>query len=229
MSSSDSSSSDSELPYNSNNFDSSSDDSDQEGVEFNRIEVEKETASFSLKKRKRNEILDHSDQDDTPKRKKKRPNKKKQDEDAIISGMTEEEKAKAKSLERGEGLSLANIKDKKLKGNLQRERRRTKLAVKDVVKAQVLLTEEVGYLEPEGMEETHLFSQRDLLEHVDLQTASKMFDLVLDELGPYKIDYSFNGKHLLLCGRRGHVAMLDWTTKQLVTELFLNETCKDVK
>jgi len=139
------------------------------------------------------------------------------------------EKEMAKKYQRGERVNYKKIKDRKIRGNLEKTEKLAEEAVKDAVKAQILLTEEAGYLEPEGMEETHLFTQKDLLPHVDIQTANKMFDLVLDELGPYKIDYSQSGRHLMLCGRRGHVAMLDWNTKELITELFLNETCKDVK
>jgi len=154
--------------------------------------------------------------------------KRRRSEDSYDKLTTEEEEQAAK-FQRGEKVNYRRIKDKKLRGKLRKTEYIAKKAVTEAVKAQVLLTEEAGYLEPEGMEETHNFSQQDLVPHVDLQTASKMFDLSLDQLGPYKVDYSPNGKYLLLCGRRGHVAMIDWVTKQLKTELYLNETCRDVK
>lgn len=36
-----------------------------------------------------------------------------------------------------------------------------------------------------------------------------MFDLKLPDLGPYAIDFTRNGRFLVLGGRRGHLAMLD--------------------
>jgi hypothetical protein len=35
-------------------------------------------------------------------------------------------------------------------------------------------------------------------------------------------------RFLMLAGQKGHVAMLDWQTKRLITELHLNETIHDV-
>lgn len=55
-----------------------------------------------------------------------------------------------------------------------------------------------------------------------------MFDLSLD-LGPYSIDYSRNGNHLLLGGRKGHIALMDWNSFKLESEIFVNETVRDVK
>lgn len=46
-------------------------------------------------------------------------------------------------------------------------------------------------------------------EAVDLNTAKEIFDLNLPDLGPYAIDYTRNGRFLLLGGRRGHLALLD--------------------
>lgn len=44
---------------------------------------------------------------------------------------------------------------------------------------------------------------------VDKNTAREMFDLSLPDLGPYAIDYTRNGRFLLLGGRKGHLALLD--------------------
>ena len=43
----------------------------------------------------------------------------------------------------------------------------------------------------------------------------QVFDIKLDELGPYTIDYTRNGRHVLLGGRKGHVASFDWKTGAL--------------
>ena len=36
-----------------------------------------------------------------------------------------------------------------------------------------------------------------------------MYELSLPELGPYAIDYTKNGRFVLLGGRKGHLAMMD--------------------
>ena len=42
-----------------------------------------------------------------------------------------------------------------------------------------------------------------------MNTAREMFDLSLPDLGPYAIDYTKNGRFLLLGGRKGHLALMD--------------------
>lgn len=94
----------------------------------------------------------------------------------------------------------------------------------------LLLQEEAGFLEPEGeMERTRKFTQKDVGAAVDAATANKQFDLKLVELGPYTVNYSRNGRRMLLGGRKGHVASIDWRLGLLDCELFLNETVHAVQ
>lgn len=79
------------------------------------------------------------------------------------------------------------------------------------------------------MEKTFKFKQDDIAQAVDAQTSAKKFDLKLEEFGPYTIDYSRNGRGLLICGKKGHVASMDWRTGALDCELNLNETCHAIK
>lgn len=79
------------------------------------------------------------------------------------------------------------------------------------------------------MELQNRFSQEKLRPHVDARTSAKMFTLELAQYGPYKLDYTREGKHLLLGGRKGHLAVLDWQTHKLLTELNVDETVRDVK
>ena len=74
------------------------------------------------------------------------------------------------------------------------EKRFNEVAIKTAEAEKLLLPEEAGYLLAEGMEKTYKFSQKELSENVDLQTQNKMFDLRLDDFGPYSLDYTRNGR-----------------------------------
>lgn len=57
--------------------------------------------------------------------------------------------------------------------------------------------------------------------------VTQIFDLNLD-LGPYNFAYSRNGRHLMLGGRKGHLALMDWEKAKLDMEIQLRETIRDV-
>ncbi|KAK9429855.1 WD40-repeat-containing domain protein [Lipomyces doorenjongii] len=121
------------------------------------------------------------------------------------------------------------IKDRKLRANIKRTDQKYKDAIRAAKSTELLLQEDAGFLEAEGMEKTYKFTQDELLKHVDVTTAHKGFELKLEHFGPYEIDYMRNGRKLLLGGRKGHVAAFDFREGTLDTELHLNETIRDVK
>jgi U3 small nucleolar RNA-associated protein 7 len=96
--------------------------------------------------------------------------------------------------------------------------------------SKILLTQDAGYLEPETeLEKTYQIQQRDLVDtHLDLTNQAKVFDLDLPSLGPYRLDYSRNGRHILIGGTKGHVAAFDWKKGQLACELHLQDSIRDV-
>ncbi|MCO5612564.1 hypothetical protein L7F22_066832 [Adiantum nelumboides] len=47
-------------------------------------------------------------------------------------------------------------------------------------------------------------------------------------MGPYRSAYTRNGRHLVLGGRKGHLAAFDWQTGKLMCEVNVNETVRDV-
>lgn len=104
--------------------------------------------------------------------------------------------------------------------------RRARAAAKS---SELLLQEEAGYLEAEGMEKTYKFNQEELKQSVDITTASKAFDLKLPDFGPYELDYTTNGRKILLGGRKGHIASFDFREGVLDVEFNVNETVRDVK
>ena len=90
--------------------------------------------------------------------------------------------------------------------------------------AEILLEHESGFLEAETeLERTYKVRQKDVKESIGIETAKKGFELALD-FGPYSMDYSRNGRKLLLAGRKGHVAVTDWQAGQLGCEIHLHET-----
>lgn len=119
-------------------------------------------------------------------------------------------------------------RDKRLEAGLRRIDQQYKDAVKAAAGTDMLLQEEVGVLEADGMEKTYQYKQDQIKAAVDVSTANKRFDLALPH-GPYTLNYSRNGRGLLLGGGKGHVASMDWRTGKLECELQLGETVHAVQ
>ena len=47
-----------------------------------------------------------------------------------------------------------------------------------------------------GIERTYNFRQEDILKHVEVGAARKAFDLQLPDLGPYRVDFTRNGRYM---------------------------------
>ncbi|CEI63066.1 putative U3 small nucleolar RNA-associated protein 7 [Fusarium venenatum] len=135
-----------------------------------------------------------------------------------------------KAYGRGKKVNLKAIKDKKLRRNLKHLESKYEDATLKAKDAEILLEHTSGFLEAEDeLERTYKVRQDDITSGVAVGTAQKRFELTLDQLGPYQFDYSRNGRDLLLGGRKGHVATMDWREGKLGCELQLNETIRDVK
>ncbi|CCD22466.1 Utp7p NDAI_0A03090 [Naumovozyma dairenensis CBS 421] len=125
-------------------------------------------------------------------------------------------------------LNYKQIKDKKLKAGLKKIDDEYRHAVASAAATEYLLPESIGFMEAEDeMEKTFKVKQSEIKSSVDVTTANKAMDLQLKEFGPYNINYSRNGTHLLIAGRKGHVASMDWRKGVLRAELNLNESCFD--
>lgn len=148
------------------------------------------------------------------------------------SSETTESKRRAKEAHstygRGKKIRTHSIKDKKLRGNLKALEAKYKAATLKAKDAEILLENETGFLEPENeLERTYKTRQEDIRNAVPLETAKKGFELKLNELGPYIAGYTRNGQDLLLAGRKGHIATMNWRDGKLGCEVQLGETVRD--
>uniref|UniRef100_A0A1Q3F1A6 Putative wd40-repeat-containing subunit of the 18s rrna processing complex n=1 Tax=Culex tarsalis TaxID=7177 RepID=A0A1Q3F1A6_CULTA len=128
---------------------------------------------------------------------------------------------------RGEGINLDGVKGRFQKIKQKRKDINIEFAEEQAARAEVLLNEEEGYLEVSDDELTTEVSQAEIVEHVDITTAAKHFNLQL-EFGPYRMRYTKNGTYLLLGGKKGHVAAFNWVKKSLLCEMNVMESVHDV-
>lgn len=93
--------------------------------------------------------------------------------------------------------------------------------------------DEPGFLEPEQPGEHTTFVRQDRLRSaVSVQSQNKMFTLQLNQ-GPYVLDYTRNGRFLVLGGAGGTISSMDWQAGRLGCEVDLcgtgeQETVRDV-
>lgn len=131
---------------------------------------------------------------------------------------------------RGKPISVNRTKDKKLRENLKALEKKNKDATLKARDAEILLENEPGFLKPENaLEKTYRLRQDDIQEALPVQTAKKGFELKLNGLGPYICEYTRDGRELLLAGRKGHLATMNWRDGTLGCELQLGETIRDAK
>lgn len=129
---------------------------------------------------------------------------------------------------RGEGLDGSGVKVNLLKKKLQRREKIIEYSTEQAARLEFLLPEDSGFLEADDGEVTRQFSQEQIAASVDITSATKQFDLDL-QFGPYRSNYSRNGRFLALGGKQGHIATMDWVTKKLLCEINVMEEVVDVR
>ncbi|XP_047060619.1 probable U3 small nucleolar RNA-associated protein 7 [Lolium rigidum] len=130
---------------------------------------------------------------------------------------------------RGKAANLANLHDKKLKGQLTGKEKLIGLSAKAAAQTEKwFLPIEGGYLEPEGFEKTYRYDQQSIVQEVDISSSQKPFDMILPVLGPYTLEYTSNGRYMIVGGRKGHIAMMDMLNMDLIKEFQVRETVHDV-
>lgn len=131
---------------------------------------------------------------------------------------------------RGRKINVKGVKDKKLRRNLTELENKNKSATLKAKDAEILHENTGGFLEAETeLERTYKVRQDDISRDIAVETAKKRFELKLDTLGPYICEFTRNGRELLLAGRKGHVAAMDWREGKLGCEVQLEETVRDVR
>lgn len=135
---------------------------------------------------------------------------------------------KLKKYARGKKVELDDVREKFTRQKLESKEKKISEGVELAARREIVTSEAEGFLQPDEGEVTTQFKQCDILNSVDAISASKRFDLDLKEFGPYRMSYIRNGRHLLLGGRKGHIAALDWITKKLLCELNVMEGVYDV-
>ncbi|CAN8259837.1 unnamed protein product [Cochlearia groenlandica] len=137
--------------------------------------------------------------------------------------------AKEKKYLRGEGANLETLKDKKLKTHLASREKLYGKSAKAAAKIEKwLLPGEAGSLETEGLEKTWQIKQTDIAREVDILSSRNQYDIVLPDHGPYKLDFTASGRHMLAGGRKGHLALVDMMNMSLIKEIQVRETVRDV-
>ncbi|KAK9803205.1 hypothetical protein WJX73_003153 [Symbiochloris irregularis] len=131
--------------------------------------------------------------------------------------------------QRGPGVATRKIRDKKLQGQLHHTEQLSKDAAAQAARVdEWLLPSEAGLLETEGMERSYRLSQKAIIGEAEVGVTRKVFDLQLDRLGPYSLAFTRNGRQMLLGGRKGHLALMDWQRAHLLSEVQVRETIHDV-
>jgi len=138
--------------------------------------------------------------------------------------------------DRGQGINHERVKTKFHKKMAKRREEVAASVEETAARTEILLDQDGGYLEAGGggddddpEEFTARITQTRLRKEVDVESAAKGFDLNLKQFGPYTLDYTRNGRCLLLGGRKGHVAAMDWIDKRLMCEVNVQDSVHDVK
>ena len=138
-------------------------------------------------------------------------------------------KERTKKYRVGERVSTKHVSDKKVKAALKETQNLAEEAARAAAKHERwLANEEPGVLEADEGEKTYQYQQRDIVNNVDMNAAKKAFDLDVPGTGRYYVDYSRNGRELLLGSSEGALTMMEWGKQRLISETDARETIRDV-
>ncbi|KAG9097882.1 Small subunit (SSU) processome component [Ceratobasidium sp. 370] len=123
----------------------------------------------------------------------------------------------------------SHIKDKKLKAKLHSQVAQASQAkaLREDATAW-LAAEQGGKMEVETeLERTWKTTQAEIIEAAGTAAVVGRREWRWD-LGPYRIRYSRNGRHMAVAGRKGHVITSEWQENKIHSEIQLRETVRDI-
>ncbi len=96
-------------------------------------------------------------------------------------------------------INTKKIKFKALRKTLNEEKERIETAARANAITEVLLPGETGVIESDGQQgNIYRLSQNKMIPMVDLNTAKNAFDFQLTNFGPYSVDYTKNGRLVVI-------------------------------
>lgn len=130
---------------------------------------------------------------------------------------------------------MRNLKKRRSKSNPAVRRMTERKEVKRLENAmdamhaeEILHDNSAGVIEAEtDMEKTTQMTQEKLKGMLEENVARNIYDLELGDYSPYVMKYDRSGRYSLLCGRKGHVAVIDQHTMGLRKEFHLGERTRD--
>ncbi|KAN0030591.1 hypothetical protein ACTA71_009231 [Dictyostelium dimigraforme] len=210
---------------NKRNNDEDEDDDDEEEYEK---ENESDNEDKSSKKRKISEFENEKQEDEESDKEDEEKEFELLSKASTINGKPVKVPKGARKYLKGEIVAPTGIKNPFMKTRLNKIGELKLESAKSAQKMEMLLQHDVGFIVAENdKEKTYKLTQNKIASKVDIQSSGKVFDLALEPNGPYKIQYSKNGRYLLLAGSKGHFSMIDWQRGKKFTERHLASPIRD--
>ena len=119
-------------------------------------------------------------------------------------------------------------KDKKQQANIRTLQIQKKLRENAIKTINRYKTSKRSTITPDEGEHLLQYRQKHFKNILSQKNAKQVFKLDLD-FGNYNISYSLNGRHILLTSEIGHVSIIDWKKKDLVTEFQIQDKLRAAK
>ncbi|CDR96466.1 WD-REPEAT PROTEIN BING4, putative or Probable U3 small nucleolar RNA-associated protein 7 [Babesia bigemina] len=126
------------------------------------------------------------------------------------------------------GGKAEKFKQAQAQRNVQKYKKVHKTAKAEADATSVLLPNQAGFLQVGEDEKTYNVSQAQILDAVDVGTRRKSFSLQLQH-GPYRCDYTRDGRYMLLGGEKGQLALFDAIDMKPCFDISVKQTIRDIQ
>jgi U3 small nucleolar RNA-associated protein 7 len=144
----------------------------------------------------------------------------------MSSGHANQDNARSPSRSFNYQKIMGKTSDKKLNDKMQKTFFKQKIRKQAINSLNKYTANPVSELVPEAHEHLLQFRQDHLKPLLSVRNNIQCYDLSLD-FGNYKLDYTKDGRDMILASDKGHVAILEWKKKSLKAELHLNQAVFD--